>query len=162
MEIKTTCEYCGIEFSYEKGPGPHRKYCSTSCRRASGTMGTYQRKPERFISRKYKGIVGTRYNRKCAICGWTAGETPFAPNGTTQHLNGNQIHHIVQVQDGGKTELDNLILLCPNHHKQADLGYFPADELRKYQRQDPTPEEIAEMKYRAHCRVVDAILPYIK
>jgi hypothetical protein len=28
-----------------------------------------------------------------------------------------EAHHIVPVEHGGKTELDNLILLCPRHHK---------------------------------------------
>jgi hypothetical protein len=28
-----------------------------------------------------------------------------------------QAHHLVAVERGGKTELDNLILLCPRHHK---------------------------------------------
>ena len=28
-----------------------------------------------------------------------------------------QAHHLVQDNAGGKAELDNLILLCPRHHK---------------------------------------------
>ena len=28
-----------------------------------------------------------------------------------------EAHHLVPVERGGKTELDNLILLCPRHHK---------------------------------------------
>jgi hypothetical protein len=28
-----------------------------------------------------------------------------------------EAHHVIQVERGGKTELDNLILLCPRHHK---------------------------------------------
>jgi hypothetical protein len=28
-----------------------------------------------------------------------------------------EAHHLVSVEHGGKTELDNLILLCPRHHK---------------------------------------------
>ncbi len=28
-----------------------------------------------------------------------------------------EAHHLIPVQHGGKTELENLILLCPHHHK---------------------------------------------
>jgi 5-methylcytosine-specific restriction endonuclease McrA len=28
-----------------------------------------------------------------------------------------EAHHLLPVERGGKTELDNLILLCPRHHK---------------------------------------------
>ena len=28
-----------------------------------------------------------------------------------------EAHHLITVERGGKTELDNLILLCPRHHK---------------------------------------------
>ena len=28
-----------------------------------------------------------------------------------------EAHHVIPVERGGKTELDNLILLCPRHHK---------------------------------------------
>jgi hypothetical protein len=28
-----------------------------------------------------------------------------------------EAHHLTAVEDGGRTELDNLILLCPRHHK---------------------------------------------
>jgi hypothetical protein len=28
-----------------------------------------------------------------------------------------EAHHLVAVEHGGRTELDNLILLCPRHHK---------------------------------------------
>jgi 5-methylcytosine-specific restriction endonuclease McrA len=28
-----------------------------------------------------------------------------------------EAHHLILVERGGKTELDNLILLCPRHHK---------------------------------------------
>ncbi len=29
-----------------------------------------------------------------------------------------EAHHLIPVERGGKTELDNLILLCPRHHKR--------------------------------------------
>lgn len=42
-----------------------------------------------------------------------------------------EIHHITPVSEGGTEEASNLILLCPNHHKQADLGILDRDYLRQ-------------------------------
>jgi len=33
-----------------------------------------------------------------------------------------EVAHITPVRDGGKSLLNNLLVLCPNHHKEFDLG----------------------------------------
>jgi 5-methylcytosine-specific restriction endonuclease McrA len=33
-----------------------------------------------------------------------------------------QIHHIIEVKDGGTNDLENLITLCGNHHRQWHAG----------------------------------------
>lgn len=40
-----------------------------------------------------------------------------------------QRHRIIPGRDGGRYKLGNVIALCPNHHKEADEGLIPADEL---------------------------------
>ena len=52
---------------------------------------------------KYGGCLADYNNLKksCVICGWDK----------VIH-----IHHIIQVKDGGNSELNNLVGLCPNHH----------------------------------------------
>ena len=62
------------------------------------------------------------YESKCAICGWVALEEKTTPQGKAQPARGNEIHHITPIAEGGGDTADNVILLCPNHHKQADLG----------------------------------------
>jgi hypothetical protein len=66
---------------------------------------TGKRKP---LSQKLKHEVILKYNGQCASkCG---GKRCNA----TRDLH---IHHIEPVSEGGKDELDNLILLCGNHHR---------------------------------------------
>ena len=57
---------------------------------------------------------------KCAVCGWTP---PHALN--LFHAYGRnpsiiEIHHILPVSAGGQNTEENIIALCPNHHRIAD------------------------------------------
>jgi hypothetical protein len=56
------------------------------------------------------------YNNKCQFPGCEA---------KVQTKSGEyyvEVAHITSVADGGKSTLDNLLVLCPNHHKEFDLG----------------------------------------
>lgn len=64
--------------------------------------------------------------------------------GCTSSSFGNQIHHIIQVRENGGDDVSNLILLCPNHHKQADFGILTIEELRKKQVKESEMEELIE------------------
>lgn len=57
--------------------------------------------------------------RKCAICGYD------------KHVD---IHHIEPVYSGGTDELENLIPLCPNHHREADAGEIDKTTLINYRK----------------------------
>lgn len=74
----------------------------------------------RTISRRLRRALEHRH-RSCAIPGC----------GATRGLHA---HHIQHWEDGGPTELSNLILLCPYHHRQHHRGLItvtgPADRLR--------------------------------
>ena len=77
----------------------------------------------RALTAKLKQLVFAMYDCKCAVCGYT-NNPEFV---VTQEriisgklsANGNAIHHVKPVSLGGKTVPDNLILLCPTHHKEA-------------------------------------------
>lgn len=124
-EIKN-CEECGKAFTYYK---PHRKmakYCSRKCARVALI------KSQRFVGKRnpsYKGVYksarefrrvwGPRLRKlwgdKCFICGWA--ETP------------NDICHITPVKEGGENKIENVVLLCPNHHRMLDLGLIQREHL---------------------------------
>jgi len=80
-----------------------------------------------------KHKVITLYSGSCAICNWKATDELLTIRGNTFYSFGCEIHHIEPVSNGGDESLSNLILLCPNHHKQADLGIISKEELRAYQ-----------------------------
>ena len=39
------------------------------------------------------------------------------------------VHYIVSKKDGGLDTLSNVIMLCPNHHKEAQHDLISKDEL---------------------------------
>jgi hypothetical protein len=52
----------------------------------------------------------------------------FPGCGATRHLHG---HHIEHWADGGATALDNLVQLCPHHHRLVHEGGFAVNALNK-------------------------------
>jgi predicted restriction endonuclease len=52
---------------------------------------------------------------KCFVCGWNEAN--------------NDICHLTSVKKGGKEEIENMILLCPNHHRMLDRGLLEREEL---------------------------------
>lgn len=44
-----------------------------------------------------------------------------------------EYHHIIPDNEGGPTNAENLILLCRNHHKDADNGVIGRQDLKKMQ-----------------------------
>ncbi len=100
-----------------------------------------------------KKEILTRYNYSCALCGWRAIANPLLinyegnyidyglPNGGKHLQFGNEIHHIIPVHKGGADTIDNLILLCPNHHKQANMGVITEEILKQYWRPAMTADE---------------------
>ena len=73
----------------------------------------------RQISRRLRRVLEHRH-RSCAVPGC----------GATRGLHA---HHLRHWEDGGPTELDNLVLVCPYHHRLHHRGAItltgPADEL---------------------------------
>lgn len=134
MKIKI-CAQCGNTFECDS---PYsRKYCSLSCQRRATINASNSKHKEKLSVYNHKGKIAPllieRYGHKCAICGWQAFKESFAViDGTAYKANGNEIHHIVPVRAGGLSEWDNLILLCPNHHKLANMGLISAEELSEH------------------------------
>ena len=88
---------------------------------------------ERAKVRKMAPIVNIIFDKKCAVCGWYVGKyrkKPIElPKSCVNGARGCDIHHITPLIEGGKSEYDNMVLLCPNHHKEAHLGIIDRETL---------------------------------
>lgn len=104
-----TCKYCGKEFYYDK---PRRKYCSVVCfNKANGRINL-----NKISNRTARKILKRAFpNWKCPFCSWTK---TF------------DVHHIIPRSKGGKGDLNNLVMLCPNHHSIA--GKISVETLKKF------------------------------
>jgi predicted restriction endonuclease len=52
---------------------------------------------------------------RCAVCGWDK-----APN---------DVAHIIARKDGGADVLENVVMLCPNHHRLFDRDQISTEEI---------------------------------
>jgi 5-methylcytosine-specific restriction endonuclease McrA len=99
------CKQCGIEFNAES---KHAKYCSYICK-----IKNYRLK-KRTDDYSYT-LEQTIKEYPCEICQWQECSR--------------DVHHIISVSEGGKSEINNLISLCPNHHRLADRKLLLQDYL---------------------------------
>jgi hypothetical protein len=101
------CKHCGNLFN---SASKYSRYCSQSCK-----LKNYRMKSKDNISMKtFNKIFKTT---SCEICNWDI---------TTCDL-----HHIIPVAQGGKNTLENLICVCPNHHRMIHRNLISKDDLIK-------------------------------
>ncbi len=85
----------------------NRKNCSTNKYFGSG--------PKR---KKFTDKVKEKYGSSCEICKWSKARC--------------DVHHIIPLCKGGTNDYDNVIVLCPNHHRIADtIQITTRKELKK-------------------------------
>lgn len=105
------CPVCKKSF---RNVSNRRKYCSTECFRS--TRMTFKR--TQLSNRTWQKMFKRAFpDWRCPYCSWT--ET-F------------DVHHIISKKDGGDNNLENLILLCPNHHSLITRNVWNPDDLSRY------------------------------
>lgn len=121
------CQNCGETF-YVK---PHRinkaKFCRKACAYAYRFGRALQKNGKDISGDKNPNFKGTNnritarenatkyFGNACMICGWDIST---------------DVHHITPVRHGGSNNLNNLIVLCPNHHRMADMALVSQEELK--------------------------------
>lgn len=125
------CIDCGADISYKTSNNV--KTCERCKRIRNGKHDSSKISKRSYSIGLVKHKLITLYSGSCAICNWRATEEVLTIRGKTYYSYGCEIHHIEPVNSGGAEGIDNLILLCPNHHKQADMGIISKEELRTYQ-----------------------------
>jgi predicted restriction endonuclease len=77
---------------------------------------TGRRYVDTYTSRAtFRVMIRREFLDRCAICGWD--EAP------------NDVAHIVARKHGGSDALDNVVMLCPNHHRLFDTGRIPVEDV---------------------------------
>lgn len=125
--VQLSCLYCGDTFYVKANRAESRKFCSRACF-ADARYGTTGHRSNRDRSGpanpNYRGtnnpitarkIALKLYSPRCMICGWDIAV---------------DVHHIIPRRHGGTNDPENLIILCPNHHRMADLAMIATDELQ--------------------------------
>lgn len=122
------CLNCGKETNGRS------RYCSLKCERSLAYLRWYPRRgDENYRTGRKRNDILITYDFKCAVCGWGLTDIKIGEYQTGfQHSNGCEIHHIEPISEGGNSEWDNLILLCPNCHKKATVGIYAKDFLRQH------------------------------
>lgn len=113
QEIMLDCAYCGKQFTLPQWQTNYnRKYCSQSCARKDRRGKASPRSKNNF-TRLMKEV---KPNEKCAICGFD------------RYV---EMAHVFPSMRGGGYDEENIIFLCPNHHRLFDSHGLTQDELDK-------------------------------
>lgn len=97
------CECCNEKFfSRRKIKEDRHKYCP-KCKKILGKKAIEESTSILDLSKRTMIKILKRCNCECAICGWNESTC--------------DVHHIIPKSEGGNDENDNLILVCPNHHR---------------------------------------------
>lgn len=112
------CEICGKPFEYYPSGRKHARFCSLRCSRIGHSRDLAGRRKAPYGH----GVKAIRYRLtlliggdKCFLCGWNEAS--------------NDVCHIIPVKDGGKESIENMILLCPNHHRMFDRKLIQREHL---------------------------------
>lgn len=96
---------------------PHGTYCSLLCKnRAHSQRMAGRVQPSYRLNSTFRKAIRQCFHDRCSLCGWS--ETPC------------DVAHIIASKDGGTDTLDNVTMLCPNHHRMFDLGLITAETIK--------------------------------
>lgn len=95
------CEKCGIEFLSNIRSG-RKIHCNSCKRKVNHSLDNPQSLLD--LSKRTISKILKRANIGCSICGWNKATC--------------DIHHIVERSSNGSNNSDNLIIICPNCHRE--------------------------------------------
>ena len=118
---KSKCRVCGEGFEYLESERPNAQYCSVKCKQAdhgNKVRGQYNGRytGDYSSSVSFRNSIRSRFANACMICGWAESSC--------------DVCHIVAKADGGEDKIENIIMLCPNHHRMYDNGLISQDKMR--------------------------------
>lgn len=102
--IERICENCGKTFRIFPYRQPTARFCSKNC--------WYEFRTTSSPKPRDSGL--RNLPNQCMICGFDIVVS---------------VHHIIPKREGGTDALNNLIVLCPNHHAMADRNLIEREKL---------------------------------
>ena len=120
------CGECQKEFEILSFKYRERKYCSQSCaaihsnKKRAGIR--YKNIDKINLETSFRANLISKYGKICMVPGCDYKKFVDA-------------HHIVSRSNGGQHFVKNGILLCPNHHREADNGLIDDDILFQYKKE---------------------------
>lgn len=114
--VNTNCETCGKPITFYASMRPQGAYCSQSCKSIGHSKKMTGRPPSPFSTGStFRKSVRRFFYDRCAICGYDR-----LPN---------DVCHIIDSCDGGEDTIDNVTMLCPNHHREFDRGLISIETI---------------------------------
>jgi hypothetical protein len=107
QKYEKICKHCGTQYYTAS---KFSKYCSSHCKQRN-----YRLKSKGAFN--MKAFYKLFKNLPCELCGWKEASR--------------DLHHIIPVSSGGKNETNNLISVCPNHHRMIHKNLISKDTLLK-------------------------------
>jgi predicted restriction endonuclease len=97
-----------------------RVHCSVACKHAGQRIVMTGRRPSSGIyadTYSFRASVRAAFIDRCSLCGWAKAPCDLA-------------HIEARNGDPGKDRLENVTMLCPNHHRMFDKGLIPVEQVR--------------------------------
>lgn len=124
--IPVECTICGVIATFTPSRAPSVRYCSLKCKDiGQQRILTGRRNVLVWKSTAFRGLVRKLLVDRCVLCGWD--ETK------------NDVCHIVARKDGGDDVIENVVMLCPNHHRLYDSGRIERSEIMAVRHLCTTP-----------------------
>lgn len=113
LDRRRVCVLCGTPFRFKPQHTERAKYCSLKCSRTNhaNLLRAYGPANPNYRHGQNRAAARNRafgvFPPICIICGFDAVV---------------EVHHVTPIRNGGTNEPENLAVLCPNHHRMADMG----------------------------------------
>ena len=112
--ITKVCKVCGRTFEVPLSRADAR-FCSKRCAALGPNNPAFKGGFFKSTS-QFRRFVRSLIPNRCIICGWDEASC--------------DVCHIIPKREGGTDSLDNVVILCPNHHRMLDEGKIPREMLR--------------------------------
>lgn len=120
------CDQCGAELQRYPSQVHDHNFCNRFCQAEHHSALISGVNNGRWEGGRWKYLQAQariRDNHRCVVCGFG-----FVTD----------VHHILAKANGGEDDIENLITLCPNHHRMAHEGLI---DVSSFKRTDWHPED---------------------